>query len=400
MPCRPLRIAVVTETYPPEINGVAMTLGRMVEGMLARGHSIQLIRPRQRKDELPCRRGSLEEVLAPGVPLPRYPNLRLGLPVKHRLLGLWSAHRPQAVLIATEGPLGWSALAAARALGLPVASEFHTNFHQYSHHYGFGWFHRAIAAYLRRFHNRADTTLVPTAALRTRLLAEGYRGVHVVARGVDIRLFHPCRRSRRLRAAWGAGDADPVVLYVGRLAPEKNIPLVLRAYDAIAAAQPRARLVLVGDGPARAALEAGGSRAVFAGVRTGEDLARHYASADVFLFPSETETYGNVTAEALASGLAVAAYDYAAAAELVRDGENGALAPLGHADAFVAAACRLAQDAEGRMARAARARASVEHLDWEQVVAELLRVMGDIVADRAKPCGSEHAIVHAPDQCP
>src|SRR3954463_14285741 len=199
-PQRSLRIACVSETYPPEINGVATTLAELVEGLHRRNHELQLIRPRQ-----PVLPGAAEreprfhEVLMRGLPIPKYPELRMGMPSKRELTKLWSLRRPDVVHIATEGPLGWSALQAARHLKLPVSSDFRTNFHAYSRHYGVGWLHRPIMAYLRKFHNRTQATMVPTEALRRDLDAAGFRHVSVVQRGVDAAQFHPRHRSQSLR---------------------------------------------------------------------------------------------------------------------------------------------------------------------------------------------------------
>lgn len=378
---RKMRVAMVTETYPPEINGVAMTMGRIVSGLQARGHAVQLIRPRQHPDDRPAAQPLFEEVLQRGMPIPRYDALKLGLPAKQALLRLWSRLRPDIVHVVTEGPLGWSALAAASKLKLPVTTDFHTNFHSYSAHYGVGWLKTPITAYLRKFHNKALSTLVPTASLRDELMALGFRNLEVVARGVDTELFRPQRRSAALRQSWGAQDRDPVAISVGRLAPEKNLPLVLRTYRLMCELQPRLRLVLVGDGPERTRLARENPDVIFAGMRTGEDLATHYASADVFLFPSMTETYGNVTVEAMASGLAVVAYDYAAAQQHIRHSENGVLAPFGAADDYVQAAAALANDAARIKALGLRARATTEKLDWSCIVAEfeqaLLRLTGE-----------------------
>lgn len=369
---RQLRIAVVTETYPPEVNGVAMTTGRFVEGMLRLGHQIQLIRPRQSGERNPATRENMRETLARGVPIPRYESLKMGLPARSVLIRQWKQERPDIVQVVTEGPLGWSALSAAKRLRLPVVSEFHTQFDSYSTHYGLGWLRYPVSAYLRKFHNRSDLTLVPTQALRTSLIATGFRSVDVVARGVDTRLFSPAKRDVALRRTWGAGDDDLVVAYVGRLAPEKNLELLIQAFSAIREFRADARLVLVGDGPSRAqiaSIRADG--VVLAGMRTGEDLSRHYASADLFLFPSETETFGNVTAEALASGLPVVSYDYAAAAELVRHGQNGLLAPLSDSNAFMASAVTASEAAT--LARLKpQAAASVAHLEWDAIVARLV----------------------------
>ncbi|MFN9490122.1 MAG: glycosyltransferase family 4 protein [Betaproteobacteria bacterium] len=377
---RSLRIAMVTETYPPEINGVAMTMGRIVAGLQDRGHTVQLIRPRQSAADQPAQQERFEEVLQRGVPIPRYDALKLGLPAKQALTRLWAKQRPDIVHVVTEGPLGWSALSAANKLRLPVATDFHTNFHSYSEHYGVGWLKKPITAYLRKFHNKAQRTLVPTASLRDELAALGLARLQVVARGVDTGLFHPGRRSTELRASWGAGDGDLVVSYVGRLAPEKNLPLVLQAWTAMRELRPDAQLVLVGDGPERAKLQRENPGIVFAGMRTGEDLAAHYASGDVFLFPSITETYGNVTIEAMASGLAVVAYDYASAREHIRHHVNGLLAPFDHGDAFMNLAAALARDGTRIRELGARARETAARLDWSCIVAEFERAMLEVSA--------------------
>ena len=375
-----LRFAVVTETYPPEINGVAMTISRMVAGLQQRQHQIQLIRPRQHSQDNAENTSSFEEVLQRGVAIPRYDSLKMGLPAKQALLRLWALQRPDLVHIVTEGPLGWSALAAAVKLKIPCSSDFHTNFHNYSKHYGIGWLKKPIVAYLRKFHNKASCTLVPTSAMLADLEQHGYLNLRVVARGVDTRLFHPDRRSAVLRQQWGVKPQQPVALYVGRLAPEKNLPVVLQAYAAMKAARPDTRLVLVGDGPERAALQSAYPDYVFAGMRKGEDLAAHYASGDIFLFPSTTETFGNVTVEAMASGLAVIAYDYAAAAEHIEHGRSGLVAEIDDAAGFIALAAGLAGDSQRITALGRRARTTAERIDWEEVNAEFETALRDVIA--------------------
>ena len=378
-----LRVAVVTETYPPEINGVAMTTGRMVDGLVAAGHRVDLIRPRQAHEggsiQLADGAEGVEEMLSRGIPLPRYANLQLGLPARKVLLRRWSVQRPDVVQVVTEGPLGWSALTAARKLRLPVISEFHTNFHRYSGHYGVGWLKRPIAAYLRKFHNRADLTLVPTRALCGELAEQGIARVDVVSRGVDTALFDPARRSASLRRSWGLEDDDLAVVYVGRIAPEKNLALLEKAFDAIRARQPRARLILVGSGPAAQALQARQPAAVFCGPRSGPFLAEHYASGDLFLFPSLTETYGNVVAEALASGLPVVAYRDAAARELIEHQVHGWLAEPGDEAAFVAGAVALAEAPELRARQRLSARERVASLAWQAIVERLVALQRQVI---------------------
>jgi glycosyltransferase involved in cell wall biosynthesis len=374
----------VTETYPPEVNGVAATIAVMVRGLISRGHTVEVIRPRQLTDRTnevppPC-----EEMRVPGLPIPGYSSLRFGMPVTHRLMNRWRVTRPDVVQVVTEGPLGWSAVQAARKLSIPCASDFHTNFHAYSTHYGSGWLYRPIAAYLRSMHNATAITMVPTQELADCLSHFGFNRTCVVSRGVDTRLFHPDRRSEALRQSWGVAPDEPVAIMVSRLAAEKNLDFMFRAFAQMRSANPRARLVIVGDGPERVRLEQQFPGHYFAGMRRGEHLAEHYASADIFLYPSLTETFGNVTIEAMASGLAVLAYDYAAAREHIRHNVNGLAIPFADEAAFLAQARAIVTDPE-RIARLRHAaRATAETFDWDRVLEALEETLLE-VADRAAP---------------
>jgi glycosyltransferase involved in cell wall biosynthesis len=374
-----LRIAVVTETFPPEVNGVAMTLGRIVEGLLQRGHAVQIVRPRQTREDFEPRAG-LDQVLSKGIPVPSYGELRFGLPSKGRLTKLWSEQRPDIVHVVTEGPLGWSAVAAARKLHLPITSSFHTNFHSYSQHYGMGLLKSPIESYLRKLHNRTQATMVPTRAMLQELKGRGYENVTVVSRGVAIELFKPSRRSEALRASWGVQPDDTVVLLVGRLAKEKNVGLVVSAFRAIQAKLPRAKLVFVGDGPLRKDLEEAVPDAHFAGIRKHEELAAHYASGDLFLFPSMTETFGNVVPEAMASGLAVLSYANAAALELIVNQQNGVLVPNGDELAFVNASVALALDTAMQEKLRMQAPGSVAYLAWSAVADSFEGVLREVLS--------------------
>jgi glycosyltransferase involved in cell wall biosynthesis len=366
-----LNLVLVTETYAPEINGVAMTLGRLVDGLAARGHRITIVRPRQRHESprysvtqrLACR-----QIRLPGVPIPGYPQLRLGLPAARRLRKVWTLNRPDLVHVATEGPLGASAITTARRMGIPVTSSFHTNFDQYTRDYRIGWFKPLVAAWLRHIHNRTLRTFVPTRDLRARLEIEGYLNLRMLSRGVDTVLFNPTRRDEAMRITWGVNPGQLAVIHVGRLAPEKNYPLLFRAFDAIKAVQPKAKLVIIGDGPLLSACQRERPDAVFTGFYTGVSLARHYASGDIYLHTSTTETFGNVVTEALGSGLAVTAFDYAAAHEFIRSGENGLLAPVGDEAAFIAHAVRLARDPALRTRLAAAGPATARGLSWDTIV--------------------------------
>lgn len=363
-----LHIALISETFPPEVNGVANTLGRLCAGLRARGHRVQVVRPRQNADR--GRRSDEQLLLTRGWPLPGYPGLQWGQSATGKLLHRWKRERPDVIYIATEGPLGLSALRCARRLGIPVVSGFHTNFQQYSGHYGFGLLARLLTRYLRWFHNHSQLTLVPSASQRMELTRRGFERLELLSRGVDSRLFQPARRSASLRSTWGAGDNDLVVLHVGRLAPEKNLGLLGSSFRNLQAAHPqrRLKLVVVGDGPLRASLEQQWPEAHFCGMQLGEALATHYASGDLFLFPSLSETFGNVVLEALASGLGVVAYDQAAAAQHIRHGHNGALAEPGDEQGFNEAAGWLLEDEENLRRVRLNARQHASHQGWEAII--------------------------------
>lgn len=365
-PQRRLGMSVVTETYPPDINGVAFTVARWVEALRRRGHHTTLIRVGPEGD-WPEPADASATVRFPGFRFPGYPQVSIGWPAYSALLRHWRRQRPDLVHIATEGPLGYSALRAARRLRIPVSTSFHTHFQHYSRHYHLGWLSAPITAYLRHFHNRALQTLVPTEELASQLRAHGFQRVQVVTRGVDTRLFSPNRHNPALRQRWGLDSRGLAVLYVGRLAAEKNLKLLIEAFAAIHRLQPDSRLILVGDGPLASGLRAHHPDFIYCGMQQGEALAAHYASADLFLFPSLTETFGNVLLEAMASGLAIVAFDYAAARAHLESGRSGCLIPFGDAAAFVGAAVALAHEPHTLESLRQAARHAVADLDSERI---------------------------------
>jgi len=366
-----LRVAVVTETWPPEINGVALTLSKLIHHLGIRQHTIQLIRPRQDKFDQGIESEGWSELLLKGLPIPKYPQLKLGLPSKKALLQAWSTHRPDLVHIATEGPLGWSALQAAKILRLPVTSDFRTNFHSYCQHYGVGWLTKPIVAYLRKFHNRTGFTMVPTQSMKHQLEAYGFKNLKVVARGVDTQLFHPNKRSELMRDSWGATDNTTVLLSVGRLAAEKNLNLTIDTYQALKAAGRDVKMVFAGDGPMRNITEAKCPDAFFMGMCSHEQLAILYASADVLLFPSLTETFGNVTLEAMASATPVLAFDCAAASDFVTNHRNGWLIDSTQPQAYINRALDITLNNETMQQASLHTRASIEHLGWDEIAQQV-----------------------------
>jgi glycosyltransferase involved in cell wall biosynthesis len=374
-----LRIAVVTETWPPEVNGVAVTLAKLVQGLSHRNHDVQLIRPRQTKTDGQLNDTNLEEVLMRGMPIPRYPELKLGLPSKKTLVKTWTLRRPDVVHIATEGPLGWSALQAAKVLKLPVTSDFRTNFQSYSKHYGVGWLRKPIVAYLRKFHNATACTMVPTNELKRTLSENGFVNLKVVSRGVDTKLFNIGRRSTQLRHSWGADEHTKVLISVGRMAPEKNLEQVLRTYESLRLIDTQLKLVMVGDGPLREQFQQRHPNIIFPGMLSQTELAAYYASSDLFVFPSQTETFGNVTLEALASGIPVLAFDCAAARDWVQHDINGWLVPENNSDGFADQAVAIFKTPNLLEQVTYSTRQQVVHLDWDQIAEQVESVFWDAI---------------------
>jgi glycosyltransferase involved in cell wall biosynthesis len=367
-----MHYALVTETWPPEVNGVALTVRSLQRGLQRRGHRVSVVRPAQERGQA----AGQDELLVRGGPLPRYPGLRFGLVSACRLQQAWKRDRPDAIYIATEGPLGWSALRAARRLSIPVASAVHTRFDLYMRDYGLALLEPVALRWMRRFHNRADVTLAPTRELEQFLEESGFERTKRLARAVDTARFDPQLRDPALRAEWGADPEEVVAIHVGRIAAEKNLALAVNAFRELQQHRPQARMVWVGDGPQRAALERHNPDFIFCGVKRGEDLARHFASADMFLFPSLSETFGNVTLESMASSLATVAFDYGAAREHLVDGMHGACVTdeKGFIDAVVRIGCNDAL----RSAMGERARAAVTGLHPDRVAADFEALLRDI----------------------
>jgi glycosyltransferase involved in cell wall biosynthesis len=371
-----MRLALVTETFPPEINGVARTLGRWADTFRERGHEVHIIRPRQPGEH----RGF---GLVYGRPLPFYRQVRIGVAGPLRLRHFLRRLSPDLVHVATEGPLGLSALLASRWLGIPIASSFHTNFDHYASHYGVAGVERLGFAYLRWFHNRTRVTLVPSRSTRARLLADGVKRVEIWSRGVDAAVFSPAHRDESLRASLGLSQDDTLLVYVGRFAPEKNLPALIQAFARLrAVVGDRIRLALVGGGPLmEGLLRSTPPGVILAGEQRGASLSRWYASGDLFAFPSLSETFGNVVLEAQASGLAVVGYDCQGVNEQVVPGVNGLLVPPGGDLVNSLAELCLDPPRRRRMGEAARERAL--GLDWMPIFDDLERRYRDLIAGRS-----------------
>lgn len=388
---RIFRIAVVTETYFPEINGVAKTLHRMVNDLVEDGNDILLFRPRQGlKDHAYSRKG-YREVLMAGCRIPMYSDMRFGFPAKRILRRHFKSEKPDIVHVVTEGPLGWSAVRAAKDLGIPVVSDFRTNFHSYANYYRLGFARKLVENYLKRLHNRTAITLTPSQDLADRLSGQGYDNVRLVSRGIDAELFHPSKKDSGLRKLWGISEGQLAVLYVGRIAAEKNIDLAVKTFRKIQESIPDAKMILVGDGPKKNILEKTNPDLIFVGLKKGEDLAKHYASGDLFLFPSMTETFGNVVLEAMASGLPVVAYDYAAAGSYVEHGVSGFLPGFGKEQEFVDMSCFLAGNTVLKRKIGGKARKAAMNCTWEKVTRSLREIYGEFSLPISKNAKAKQA---------
>lgn len=389
---RPLRICLVTETFPPEVNGVAMTAGRVVNGLLAAGHKVHIVRPRQPEEDRTqlVSFADLPTTLVRGIGVPGYNGIRFGLPSSKALEKAWRQQRPDVVHVLTEGPLGYSAVRTAQRLGLPIVGGYHTHFDRYTEHYRFGFLRQTVTNYMVRFHNRCHINLAPTHELAEALMAQGMKEVRVMSRGVDRGLFHPQHRSAALRTQWGVGKDDLVLLCVGRLAAEKQLDWVVQAWQAVREHKPYTKLVLVGGGPEYQRLASSYPDVILTGPVSSHDLGAHYASADLFVFASMSETFGNVVQEALASGVPVVGFDYAAAKELISHEVNGVLVPFGNRQALIDATVQTAQ--KPQLLRQMARHAAETGRSWKSVLNDLIANYHDAVelasyADRSMQDG-------------
>lgn len=366
-----MRVLIVTDTYPPDINGVARTLHTLGAGLKRRGHTVEVVTTVEGED-------GLKRHVMHSIPLPGYPGLRFGFASTRQMLELLDSYKPDALYVATETLMGISAIRAAGKREIPVVSGFHTNFQNYLEDYHLPGMETVAQGVLRAIHNQTARTLTPSVDTAAMLERWGIQNVGVLGRGVDTELFDPKRRDRALRQSWGADDATPVALYVGRVAAEKNLELVVRAFDEFKQVQPTAKMVIVGNGPRLESLQQERPEFHYAGARTGADLAAHYASGDVFLFPSITETFGNVVLEAMSAGLGVVAYDYAAPRLLIRSGENGWLAPFNEEGAFLAQS-RVAAAGWKQEGLRFAARQSAFDLGWERVIEQFEHELASVM---------------------
>lgn len=372
-----MRIALVTDTYLPEINGVTTVLATMRSGLAARGHAVQVIAPRY-GNEAP------EDgiVRRPSMSLPGYAMSRLALPFGG-VGGAIDDFAPDVVHVVTEGVLGGLGRRHARRRRLPLVTSFHTDFPRYAARYAGEWAVNPVRKYLRWFHGPSAFIQTPSETTRSELAAMGLPQAVVWGRGVDATLFRPARRSESRRAAMGAAER-PVVLHVSRLAVEKDVDTLVAAFrQAHATLGEGAVFVVAGDGPKAAEVRAALPFAVHRGFLRRADVADLYADSDLFVFPSPTETCGLVVLEAMASGLPVVASDTGGVLENMRDGLNGLCVPAGDAGRFSRAILELLSAESRRSAMGQAARAFAVARDWARELDALEPMYRQAIATRA-----------------
>lgn len=362
------RVLYCTDTFPPQVNGVSVVTALSVAGLRARGWECAVVAPKYPASVQ--RTGEAEPVTLelPSVAFPPYPDIRFAAPSYASVANLVRSFKPDIVHSATEFMIGRLGQVAAKRAGAIRLSSYHTDFSRYTEAYGLPWLRRSVSGYIRRFHSRSARVYTPSAPSRADLLALGLPDVEVWGRGVDLSSFSPTRRSQPLRSAYGIDDAV-VFLHVGRLAAEKRVDTIVRAFTRACELMPAgsARLVIAGSGPEHGALrELATPDVLFLGILDREvSLPRLYASADAFLFSSITETLGLVVLEAMASGLPVIATPAGGVADHLRDEENGIAFPAFDVDAMAAAIVDLTMKVAHRRRLAEGARQTALALDWE-----------------------------------
>jgi glycosyltransferase involved in cell wall biosynthesis len=369
-PSHALRLALFTGAYNHIADGVSLTLNRVVGYLERQGVPVRVFAPTV---DPPALQHAGTLVPLTSITAPGRPDYRVSLGVSATARAALRTFQPTLVHIATPDLAGLHARRLARRMAVPLVATYHTHFTSYLDYYRLGLLEPSVWRYLRWFYQPFRQVYVPTPSMEAVLRQQGFTGVlKPWPRGVETALFHPSKRSLAWRASLGIGEAEVVVAWVSRLVVEKGLDVYAEVVAGLKAQGLPVRALVVGEGPARAEVERRLPDALLLGYLRGEDLARAYASSDVFVFPSETETFGNVTLEAMASGLPTVCADATGSNALVHPDETGFLAPPRQTAAFLEATARLVTDAalRHRMGQAARTRA--ETYDWEIILARLL----------------------------
>ena len=316
-----MHVEIVTDTFLPDLNGAAKSLGYVRDCLVEQGVDVRVICPQEEGD-----------VLTQSRALPYYPALRLTWISPSVLKKRWKKNRPDAVYIAVESLLGFAALRVARKMNIQVLAGYHTNFPQYFIEYHQPFLSKVIFKYLRWFHNRASSTWVPSNSVKDELKSIGYHNLKVMGRGVDSALFRPAQRNYDLRKSWGCQNDTPVAIFAGRVSLEKNLEILSQSFKAMRKVRPDLVCIVAGDGPSFNRFKEENPEVMCMGFLQGEKLSQVYASSDILVFPSKTETFGNTVTEAMASGLITVSYNYAASAMHIEDEVSGLLVDFNDPD--------------------------------------------------------------------
>jgi glycosyltransferase involved in cell wall biosynthesis len=366
-----MRIALFSEVYWPMVSGVGVTLLRLTKALEERGHAVRVYTASY---ALPQGQPDRPEVhRSPSVPLFLYPDVQWAFPRLRDIVEDVGRFRPDVVHVATEFALGLVGLKAARQLKIPVVASAHTDYDKYAARYGVDWALRLGWHYLRWFYGQAYRVLCPSRIYEEHLHVRGVAHTGIWSRGVDPEEFHPRFRSDSYRAALGLGPDDLLVTYIGRIAREKNLKHLMAAWKALRAERGSAQLALVGRGPLEESIRKRRIPGVHVlGLMHERMLAEAYASADLFVFPSTTETFGNSLLEAMGSGLPCLAANAAGVLEFARHGDNAWLVPPNSTSALTQGLRRLMHDPSLRRRLAEGGLATAEERGWDQVYEDLL----------------------------
>ena len=365
-----MKVAYFTESLPPKSDGVARTLANLTQTLHSRNIEYRFFCP-----FMPDQKTSLQERVfkVSSVPFLPYPYYRLSLPVLHNLFGYLDDFEPDIIHVASPTFLGKAGLNYALNKKLPAVSSYHTHFVSYFKYYGFQLMENVGWNYLKWFHNQFSRTFVPSPSTARELIDKGFENIDLWQRGIHLDKFSPTLRSNKLRKQIGAKQDEPILLFVGRLVKEKDLEDLIKADHILREQNYTYKMVIIGDGPMRPRLEQEIPNVYCPGFLKGRELSEWYASSDLFVFPSTTETFGNVILEACASGLPVIGVNMGGAADLIQHNRTGFIARPNDPEDFAEKTARLLENRELYKTFSKNARAYAQHYSWEAINGKLIQ---------------------------
>jgi len=377
-----MRVALFTDTFLPDVNGVARTLGRWAEYLEKNGASCRVFAPHSDNENGSDYNNTMVERFY-SIPFLLYPECKLAIPNPILIKRALKEFKPDLIHVATPFNLGLYGLHYAKKHNIPIVASYHTHFDQYLQYYKIQWVESMLWKYMTWFHQACRKVYVPSESTLKHLEHKGFHGLEVWSRGVDVSRFHPEVDRAAVLRRYGVSEEDFVLLYVGRLAPEKSADVALEAFSRLPERiREKAKFIVAGDGPLfKEYTETyyGNPSLVFPGFVQGQELSELYAAADLFVFPSATETFGNVVLEAMASGTAVIGAAAGGVSDTVRHGRNGLLCRPGDAGDFMQAICSLHDDPSLRASLAAGGRQHALQQSWDSIFSRLLSSYRQVV---------------------